>query len=62
MLKSGWYKAMKASQLKKKATQLYNFTGLDVEQFEELCKAVKLRIVEQKDGVGEARQRAPGGD
>lgn len=49
---------MKASSLKKKPKHLYNFTGLTVEQFDQLCSAIELAFSEQ---APKARKRAIGG-
>lgn len=52
---------MKARVLKRKGKHLYNFTGLSVEQFEELCEAVEAELAEVKTKSGQPRQRAVGG-
>ncbi len=52
---------MKASRLKRKPKHLYNFTGLSVEQFKLLSKAVEVRLAEPKGTQGKLRQRAVGG-
>ncbi len=52
---------MKASHLKRKSKHLHNFTGLSVEQFEQLCEAIKHRLAGQSGSEGRERQRAPGG-
>lgn len=52
---------MKASHLKRKSKHLHNFTGLSVEQFEQLCEAIKHRLAGQSGSAGRERQRAPGG-
>ena len=52
---------MRASRLRRKPKHLYNFTGLRVEQFEQLCEAIRHRLAEQNGAASRARQRAPGG-
>ncbi len=52
---------MKASRSKRKSRHLHNFTGLSVEQFDGLCKAIKHRLAGQSGSAGRERQRAPGG-
>lgn len=51
---------MKAIRLKKKPKHLYNFTGLSVEQFEELVKAVEKELEAEKRVSIKERQRALG--
>ena len=52
---------MKANRLKRKPKHLHNFTGLSVEQFNSLSKAVEARLTEAKGTQGKLRQRAIGG-
>ena len=52
---------MKANRLKRRPKHLYNFTGLSVEQFNLLSKAVEARLAEAKGTQGKLRQRAVGG-
>jgi len=50
---------MNARRLRKKPQHLYNFTGLSLEQFGELCEAVKAKACVAF--VDKPRQRAAGG-
>lgn len=52
---------MQASRLRRKPRHLYNFTGLTLEQFDALCKAVKEELSVSKASKLKQRQRAIGG-
>ena len=51
---------MRAAQLKRRPGHLQNFTGLEVEQFEELVEALRAEVGSGQD-VGRPRRRAVGG-
>ena len=51
---------MRAAQLKKRPGHLQNFTGLSVEQFEELVEALRAEV-SRSQGLAKPRQRAVGG-
>lgn len=52
---------MKATRLKRKSKHLYNFTGLRVEQFDDLVSAVEKELEAEKRVNGKERKRAIGG-
>ena len=52
---------MKARQLRRKPKHMHNFTGLSVEQFDELCRAVRRKSAEARLEAAKPRQRAVGG-
>lgn len=52
---------MQVTQLKKRPKHFHNFTGLKIEEFEEMLKAVKEQLKEDEKKLCSTRKRAIGG-